>query len=108
MSDTTTNIHRTGRVMMTGETALRVVAKFREIGVNNAVAEEFGWGTGCYSVVIKSVNAGTGNFHQHEIDAEPKSEKEYKLIAKAAKGKANAKDLATLSLMAAEAQIDRE
>jgi hypothetical protein len=103
-----TKIHGTGRVMMTRETADRVVAKFQEIGVSNAVAEEFGWNTGCYEVTIASKNSSTGNFHRHSIDREPKSEKEYTLIAKAAKGKASEKDLETLRLLSIERSVDAE
>ena len=97
-----TIIHRTGRTMLTRDAALRVADMFRKIDRGFKVEiDEFGFGTGCYSVRLWSVNGEAGNRNLETVEFVP-TEKEAALIVKKAKGKANSRDLEAFGRMKAE------
>jgi hypothetical protein len=87
--------------MLTRDAALRVADMFRKIGFTKVEIDEFGFGTGCYSVRLWSVNASAGNRNMETVEFVP-TEKEAALIVKKAKGKANSRDIEAFCRMKAE------
>lgn len=61
---------------------------------------------GNWVVWLWSVNAKAGNRNTERVDDQPATEKEYKLIAKNAKGKANERDREALNRIKAERELD--
>ena len=93
---------------MTNEQANATAELFLKIGGFHKIeVEEFGWRSGNFLVNLWSINAKAGNRTLETVN-HPVDEKEAKMIARAAKGKATARDKEALGRMAAERQMNRE
>lgn len=107
---------------MTFNDAKKAAEMFRTIGGFAEVkVEHFGWvcwespeeteaarADDKWYVELWSVNAKAGNRTLTRVDALPSSDREAKLIAKAAKGKATERDRAAMARMRAEREVNAE
>lgn len=92
---------------MTRDQANATAKQFEAIGGFSQVeTHEFGWMSGKFEVHLRIINPRTGN-RTLEIVKTPVGDKEARLIAKQARGKATERDKETLKLMRAERELDR-
>ena len=90
---------------MTLDQANATAKMFDGMGFSRVEVSEFGFATGNYEVYLWSINPKAGNRTAHLVKHPVSDPMEAKLIGKVAKGKANDRDKAALTRIAAERTV---